>query len=102
MGQELLAFVAAVKGGGSDRCRCVGVSYRDVDFWLRRETILGSLAPPTEAQESQRPTPGPSDFFRCGHGRQEGAYEGAHPAPRGRDGRPQCNVPPKSTGPRPA
>ena len=57
---------------------------------------LGSLAPPTDAQEGLW---GPQIVFYRGHSRQEGVYQEAHPAPRGREGRPQCNVSPEKHRP---
>ena len=61
---------------------------------------LGSLAPPTDAQEAQGPTPGPSDFLSPRpQSIRRRVHQEAHPAPRGREGRPQCNVPPENHGP---
>ena len=62
-GRVLLAFVAAVKEGAQ---RQVQACRRQLQMCCILAAVgmrLGSLAPPTEAQEAQGPTPGPSDFL---------------------------------------
>ena len=64
---------------------------------------LGSLASPTEAQEAQRPTPGPSRFSFTAATVEMKERTGRLTLPRvGGRGGPNAMCRQKSTGPRPA
>ena len=56
-------------------------------------------APQPKPKKPKGPPRGPQICFHCGHRRQEGAYQEAHPAPRRRGEWPQCNVPPEKHRP---
>ena len=62
MGQVLLAFVAAVKGGAQRQVQACRRQLQRCSILAAAGMRLGSLAPPTDAQEAQPHIPGPSDF----------------------------------------
>ena len=90
MGQVVLAFVAAVKGGGrSGRCRGDGGRCRYVGLWRRmgRGWVVWRRQP--APRKPKGPLRGTQIFFHRGHSRQKGVYQEDHLAPRGREGRHQ-------------
>ena len=102
-GADIVGVRGGSEGGGrSGRCRRVGVSGRDVGDWRRLGWGWVFWHRQQTPKKPKGPLRCPEIFFHRGHSRQEGGYQEAPPAPRGREGRPKSNVPPENTGPRPA